>query len=49
MVQNIDESKVKQWLKTNNAAEFVGEQVKRDRALDIIKAAAIIKKEEAVG
>ena len=47
--QNIDESKVKQWLKTNNAAEFVGEQVKRDRALDIIKAAAIIKKEEAVG
>ena len=47
--QNIDESKVKQWLKTNNAAEFVGEQVKRDRALDIIKAAATIKKEEAVG
>ena len=47
--QNIDESKVKQWLKTNNAAEFVGEQVKRDRALDIIKAAEIIKKEEAVG
>lgn len=47
--QHIDESKVKQWLKTNNAADFVGEQVKRDRALEIVKAAATIKKAEAVG
>lgn len=47
--RNIDESKVKQWLKTNNAADFVGAQVKRDRALEIIKSAAVIKKAEAVG
>ena len=43
--QHLDESKVNNWLKTNNAAQFVGDQVKRDRALEIVKAAAVIKKE----
>lgn len=47
--QNMDESRVKQWLKTNNASEFVNEQIKRDRALDMLKAAAVIKKEEPAG
>jgi trigger factor len=42
--QNIDENKLKSWLKTNNAAEFVGDQVKRDRALEIVKNAATINK-----
>ena len=40
--QNIDENKLRNWLKTNNAAEFVGDQVKRDRALEIVKNAANI-------
>ncbi len=47
--QNMDESRIKQWLKTNNASEFVSDQIKRDRALDMLTAAAVIKKEETVG
>ena len=45
----MDESRIKQWLKTNNASEFVSDQIKRDRALDMLTAAAVIKKEETVG
>lgn len=47
--QNMDEGKIKQWLKTNNAAEFVGDQIKRDRALEKVVAAATVKKEEIAG
>ena len=42
--QSTDENRVKAWLKTNNAAAFVGDQVKRDRALEVIKGAAKISK-----
>ena len=45
--QHIDESKISMWLKQNNAAQFVGDQVKRDRALEIVKAAATVKSVEA--
>ena len=44
--QNMDENRVKAWLKTNNASQFVGDQVKRDRAYDIVKDAAKISKAE---
>lgn len=47
--QGMDETKIKAWLKTNNANAFVGDQVKRDRALEIVKSAAVIKKVDAVG
>ena len=47
--QNMDESRVKQWLKTNNASEFVNDKIKRDRALELLTKAAVIKKEESVG
>lgn len=45
--QSVDENRVKQWLKTNNASAFVGDQVKRDRALEVVKAAATVKTAEA--
>ncbi len=45
--QSVDENRVKQWLKTNNASAFVGDQVKRDRALEVVKAAATVKSAEA--
>ncbi len=44
--QSADENRVKAWLKTNNAASFVGDQVKRDRALEIVKGAAKISSAE---
>lgn len=47
--QHIDESKVAMWLKQNNASQFVGDQVKRDRALENVKAAATVKSVEAQG
>ena len=42
---NVDESKIRDWLKSGNAGKFVSDQVARDRALDLIKAAAIITQE----
>ena len=47
--QHIDESKIAMWLKQNNASQFVGDQVKRDRALEIVKKAAVVKTVEAQG
>ena len=39
---NVSEDQIKRWLKTNNAAQFVGDQVKRDRALEIVRDAAVV-------
>lgn len=39
---NVPEDQIKRWLKTNNAAQFVGDQVKRDRALEIVRDAAVV-------
>ncbi|MCL2325920.1 MAG: trigger factor [Proteobacteria bacterium] len=43
--QNIDEGKISSWLNNGSAGRFVGDQVARDRALEIIKAAAKITQE----
>ena len=39
------EDKIKAWLNANNANKFVGDQVKRDRALKLIVDEAKIAKE----
>lgn len=39
---NVDETKIREWLKSGNAGAFVGDQVARDRAIEVIKAAAKI-------
>lgn len=38
-----NKSQIERWLKTNNASSFVGDQVKRDRALDVVREASVIK------
>ncbi len=42
---NVDESKIRDWLKSGNAGRFVTEQVARDRALELVKGAAVITQE----
>ena len=42
---NVDESKIRDWLKSGNAGRFVSDQVARDRALDLVKSAAVITQE----
>ena len=43
--QGMSDEKIRAWLKSNNASNFVGDAVKRDRASDLVKEAAKITKE----
>ena len=43
--KGMDDNKIKAWLNSNNANKFVGDQVKRDRALKLIVDEAKIAKE----
>ena len=42
---SMSDDKVERWVKNQGASSFIGAQIKRDRALDIIRDAAIIKSE----
>lgn len=42
---NMSEDKLKHWLKANKASEFIGDQIKRDRALAAVVDSANVKDE----